>query len=99
MLSNIPLPPGIDPISTGDHQALHSSAPEMATVSYRDDDLSHPRLHVNWTPTPTQDVPRMGYSLGQEPMHSVSSQRYHDPPGGAGIPNLPDGTSAWTIFD
>lgn len=98
MLSDIPLPPGIDPLPTVDHQALQSSAPEMATVSYRNDDLNHPRLHVNWTQTPAQEVPRMGYNFGQGAMHSTSSQRYHDPPGGESLPNLPDGTSAWTFF-
>lgn len=96
--SNLPLPPGIDPLTTAEHQGLQSNAPEMATISYRNDDLSHPRLHVDWTPTPAQEVPRMNYNLGQGPVHSASSQ-YHDPLGGESLPNLPDGTSAWTFFD
>lgn len=99
ILSNIHLPPGIDPLPTIEHQALQSNAPEMATVSYRNDDLSHPRLHVNWTQTAVQEVPRTGYNFGHGPMHSASSQHYHDPPGGESLPNLPDGTSAWTFFD
>lgn len=102
MLSNTPLPPGIEPLSTLNHQALQNTAlqpaaPGMATVSYRNDDLSHPRLHVNWTPTTAQEVPQMGYNLGQGQISSPSSQRYYDSPGGES--NLPDGTSAWTFHD
>ena len=99
ILSDIPLPPGIDPLPALEHQALQSNALEMATVSYRNDELSHPRLHVNWNPTSAQEASRLVYNFGQEPTQSASSQRYHDPSGGENLPNLPDGTSAWTFLD
>lgn len=95
IFSNIPLPTGLDP-PTGPtqipSQPISSQEPEMATVSYRTDDLSHQRLHVNWMP-PTAHYPHMAQSPSR-PSHAGHSYNQHGPAGGMNPTNLPDGTSS-----
>ena len=93
IFSNIPLPPGIDPPPTVPSQPLTSNDPEMATVSYRTDDLNHQRLHMNWMAPTAQNYPQINQPLPQRPLHAGHSQSYHDPAIGRNPTNLPDGMS------
>lgn len=99
IFSNIPLPPGVDPPPTVPSQPLSSNDPEMATVSYRADDLSHQRLHVNWMAPTAPNYPQMNQSLPQRPLHAGHSQGYQGPAGGRNLSSLPDGTSSSAPVD
>lgn len=91
LLSNVPLPAGFEDSPAPTNQTLGSkdlpTAPEMpATVSYRTDDLSHKRLHVDWPMAQSHDN-------GFNPAHQQAfrdlgpAKPLLDTPS-----NLPDGT-------
>jgi len=99
-LSNVPLPAGFKDSATAANQTLASTdqlfsstdlptAADMpATVSYRTDDLSHNRLHVNWPMSQGQDI---GFN-------ETHQQAFRDSSAGKPLPtvpkNLPDGILA-----
>lgn len=101
VLSNVPLPAGFEDSATPANQTIGSTdqpysstdlptVPDMpATVSYRTDDLSHRRLHVNWPLS-------QGQYSGFDPAHQ---QAFRDSSAGKPLPtvptSLPDGTVAF----
>ena len=91
MFSNIPLPPGIDQPTMPEDQIIGFNDSEIATVSYRTDELSHERLHLNWTPTSTQEILQKPYNIAQGPTSKVFSHRYCEPPDKEALQNFPDG--------
>lgn len=99
-LSNVPLPAGLEDSATAAHQTpestnqlfsstdLPTAADMPATVSYRTDDLSHNRLHVNWPVSQEQDI---GFN-------ETHQQSFHDSSAVKPLPtvptDLPEGISA-----
>ncbi len=91
VLSNVPLPAGLEDSPAQANQPLGSTdplfdstdlptAPDMpATVSYRTDDLSHKRLHVNWPLSQGQD----------NAFNPAHQQAFRDPSPTKPLPTVP----------
>lgn len=90
ILSNIPLPPGIDPLPTPENQTQQARGLTPATVSYHRDKMSHERLHVNWKQPPARSASLVA--------HNFAAQHYHSHPSEESQQNFPDGTSASRCF-
>ena len=92
ILSNIPLPEGVEDIGTTSPPLQQLSTFDMpATVSYANDALDHPRLHVNFPQRqemssqgmdyPTQTYPVSAPYQGHDPYANVTQS----------APDLPNG--------
>lgn len=92
ILSNVPLPEGIEDIGTSSPPNRLLSDLEMpATVSYSNDALNHPRLHVNFPQRQEPSSQGMDYPTQTYPLLSPyqGHQQYTDVPQSA--PDLPNG--------
>ena len=92
ILSNIPLPEGIEDIPTSSPPPRPLSDLEMpATVSYANDALDHPRLHVTFPQRQEPSSQAMDYPTQTYPLSSPypGHQQYTNVPQSA--PDLPNG--------
>ena len=71
LLLNIPLPPGIDGSLAEPSPTFDWNDTEMASVSYRMDESSHQRLHVDWMAPSMPEVPHMSQPVNDS--HQVSA--------------------------
>lgn len=96
ILSNIPLPDGAEDIRTSSPTLRTSSHLDMpATVSYSNDALDHPRLHVNFPQRQEISNQGMDYPAQTYPLSAPyqGHQQYNNVPQSA--PDLPNGW--WNI--
>lgn len=93
LLSNIPLPPGIDGSLTESSPTFNLNESEMASISYRMDDASHQRLHVDWMSPPTPNMSHMGQPVMNAHQVSISSSAGQDQDVGQTLTSLPNGKS------
>lgn len=98
LLSNIPLPLGIDRSLPEQSPTLDLTDSEMASISYRMDDSSHQRLHVDWMPPPGPRAPPVNQFLSNATWEFVPSQTNQGQSGGKAPASLPDGQSAWMLL-
>lgn len=92
VLSHIPLPEGIEDIGTSSSPLRPFSDLAMpATVSYSNDALDHPRLHVNFPQRQETSSQGLDYPTQTYPLSSPyqSHQQYTNLPQSA--PDLPNG--------
>lgn len=92
ILSNIPLPEGIEDIGTSSSPNRTLSHLDMpATVSYSNDTLDHPRLHVNFAQPQVPNNQGMDYPTQTYPLSSPyqGHQQYNNIP--QSTPDLPNG--------
>ena len=92
ILSNIPLPEGIEDIGTSSAPPPPLSDLDMpATVSYSNDALDHPRLHVNFPQRREPSSQGMDYPTQTYPLSSPyqENQQYTNVP--QSPPDLPNG--------
>ena len=92
ILSNIPLPEGTEELGTTSPPLQPLSDLDMpATVSYANDALDHPRLHVNFPPRPEIGSQGMDYPTQTYPVPTSyqGHQQYGNLPQSA--PDLPNG--------
>ena len=91
-LSNIPLPEGIEDVGTSSSPLRTLSHLDMpATVSYSNDALDHPRLHVNFPQRQESSSQAIDYPTQTYPLPSPyqGHQQYNNVPQSA--PDLPNG--------
>lgn len=96
----IPFPSGAEPSIPTEGQTLLPNISEMATVSYRTDEMSHPRLHVNLPQRLARDTPPppVAYNFAQE-AQPIAAQQYHLDSEQLNMRNLPDGTLGRRVSD
>jgi hypothetical protein len=82
--SNIPLPAGSNSPPTELSQTITVNRPKAVSVSYRMDDSSHQRLHVDCDSPPFPKVPQ--------------TIQYHDQDDGKTLPSLSDGNSPQQVL-
>lgn len=93
LLLNIPLPPGIDSSLTEPSPTFDWNDSEMASVSYRMDESSHQRLHVDWMSPSTPKAPHLSQPVNSTHQESSSPPILQDHSVGNASPSLPDGKS------
>lgn len=88
LLAGIKLPAGIQ--DTAEDLSQHPFSQNSATVSLHADDMSHQRLHVNWSPSQAS-VGAQGQQLqglqSQVPTAQGSEGRHYSPQSAASLPN------------
>ena len=98
LLSNIPLPPGIDGSLAEATRPFDLTDSDMASISYRMDDASHQRLHVDWTPQAALTMPQMSQPVRNTNWEFSPSPTSQDLNGAIAVASLPDGRSYYMLL-
>lgn len=94
LLLNIPLPPGIDESLPEPSPTFDWNDSQMASISYRMDESSHQRLHVDWMSPPAPKVPHTSQSMNSPYQVSVPPPMLQDQSIRNVPTRLPDGKLA-----
>lgn len=91
LLLNISLPPGIDESLTEPSPTFDWNDSDMASVSYRMDESSHQRLHVDWMSPSIPKLSHTSQSVNNTHQAPISPLRPQDQGVGTISPSSPDG--------